>query len=225
MGEAELHIVLLGGPGSGKGTQAVHLVKRFGLVHISTGEILRAAVAAGTAVGREAQHFMDAGELVPDELVIRLVRERVVQPDAQRGFLLDGFPRTLSQAERLDVMLLDVGCTLSHAILLDVPEEELIVRLAGRRLCRMCARGYHLRFNPPVLQGVCDRCGGELYQRDDDNEATVSNRLAVYREQTEPLIDYYERSGLLRRVAGADRGPDEVFLCVEQILTPAAGAA
>ena len=219
MSEAQLNVVLLGAPGAGKGTQAERIVAEFGLPHVSTGEILRAAVAAGTPLGAEAQHYMQAGKLVPDEVVIGIIRERLAQGDAVRGFLLDGFPRTLDQAAELDEMLSAAGRQLTHVIVLDVPEAELIERLSGRRMCRGCGKGYHVKFDPPKKDGVCDACGGELYQRADDNKGTVRNRLVVYTDQTEPLIDYYQRKGLVRAVYGGGRMPNEVWVDVKQELS------
>jgi adenylate kinase len=223
VGESQLNVVLLGAPGSGKGTQADRIVAAFGLPHISTGDILRAAVAAGTQLGAQAQQYMQAGKLVPDEVVIGITRERLAEPDAAHGFLLDGFPRTLDQAAALDELLAAAGRALTHVIVLDVPEEELIERLSGRRTCRQCGKGYHIKFDPPKQPGVCDVCGGELYQRADDNEETVRNRLVVYGEQTEPLIDYYARKGLVSTVSGGGRLPDDVWGDVRRVL--AAGDA
>jgi adenylate kinase len=218
MSDTQRNVILLGGPGSGKGTQAERIVAQFGLPHISTGEMLRAAVAQGTEMGRAAQKSMEAGALVPDEVVIGVVRDRLAEADAQDGFLLDGFPRTIAQAERLDSMLATAGRAVTQVILLDVPEDELVQRLAGRRLCRNCGKGYHVVFDPPAKDGVCDVCGGELYQRSDDNEATVRNRLGVYRAQTEPLVGYYEGHGVLRTAHGGGKMPDEVFEQVRQLL-------
>ncbi len=162
---------------------------------------------------------MEAGDLVPDDVIIGIMRARLGEPDAQRGFLLDGFPRTIEQAEALDGMLADAGRALSCVLLLDVPEEELVQRLSGRRMCRGCGANYNVIFSPPKRAGVCDVCGGELYQRSDDNEETVRNRLAVYRRQTEPLVGYYEEHGLVRRFYGGGRGPDEVFAEVDALLS------
>ena len=223
MSRSPLNVVLLGAPGSGKGTQAERIVAAFGLPHISTGDILRAAVAAGTEMGAQAQGFMQAGGLVPDAVVIGIIRERLGEPDAAGGFLLDGFPRTLQQAAALDDMLAAAGRVITHVVVLDVPEAELIERLSGRRTCRQCGKGYHLKFDPPKRQGVCDACGGELYQRADDNEQTVRNRLLVYAEQTRPLVDYYTRKGLVSTVSGGGRLPDDVWTDVRHALS--AGAA
>jgi adenylate kinase len=218
MADTQRNVILLGGPGSGKGTQAERIVARFGMPHISTGEMLRAAVAQGTEMGLAAQKSMEAGALVPDEVVIGVVRDRLAEADAQDGFLLDGFPRTIAQAERLDAMLAKAGRAVTHVILLDVPEDELVVRLAGRRMCKGCGKGYHIVFDPPKTEGVCDVCGAELYQRSDDNEATVRNRLGVYRALTEPLVGYYEAHGVLKTAHGGGKMPDEVFEQVERLL-------
>jgi len=218
MTDSQRNVILLGAPGAGKGTQAERIAAGYGLPHISTGEMLRAAVAAGTEMGLAAQKVMESGALVPDEVVIGVVRERLAQADAQKGFLLDGFPRTIEQAERLDAMLADGGRAVTHVILIDVPEDELVTRLAGRRMCKGCGKGYHIVFDPPQKEDVCDVCAAELYQRGDDNEATVRNRLVVYRAQTEPLVGYYEGRGVLRTAYGGGKMPDEVFAQVEQLL-------
>lgn len=221
MGAKPLNIVLLGAPGSGKGTQAERIAPAFGLPHVSTGDILRAAVKAGTELGASAKRSMDAGELVPDEVVIGIIRERLAEPDTSQGFMLDGFPRTLEQARALDETLADAGRALTLVLVIDVPEDELVQRLAGRRACRSCGKGYNVVFDPPAKPGVCDVCGGELFQRDDDNEATVRNRLAVYRNQTAPLIDYYRTAGVEKSVYGGGRTPDQVYLDVESLLRDA----
>lgn len=207
-----MRIVLLGGPGSGKGTQAKKLVDKLGIPQISTGDIFRAALKEGTPMGLKAKTYMEKGELVPDEVVIGVVEERLAKPDLAKGYMLDGFPRTLPQAEALDGILASLGQSIDHAVLVDVPDEELVARLSGRRTCRNSACGamFHVMFNPPKQEGVCDVCGSELYQRDDDKEATIRERLAVYNKQTAPLIDFYEKKSLLRRVPGV--GPiDEIF--------------
>lgn len=218
---AQLDLVLLGAPGSGKGTQAERIAPRFGLPHISTGDILRAAVASGAELGREAQRYMEAGDLVPDEVVIGIIRDRLTGSDTAEGFMLDGFPRTLEQASALDAMLEQAGRALTVVLVIDVPEEELVQRLSGRRACKDCGKGYNVVFDPPKKDGVCDVCGGELFQRADDNEETVRNRLQVYRRQTAPLIGYYEQKGLVATVYGGGRVPDQVFADVETILTRA----
>lgn len=207
---ARLDLILLGPPGAGKGTQASRIVSDYGIPHVSTGDILRAAVKNRTAMGVEAKKYMDAGELVPDEVVIGIVKERLEEPDTTNGFLMDGFPRTIPQAEALDESLRELGRSITRTLAILVDEEELVRRLTGRRICRNCQTPYHVVFDPPRQEGVCDKCGGELYQREDDSEATVRNRLSVYREQTEPLIDYYDRQGVLVRVDG-EKPPDEVY--------------
>ena len=218
MAGSHLNVILLGAPGAGKGTQAARICARFGLAHISTGDMFRAAVAQGTEMGLAAKECMDAGALVPDEVVIGIVRDRLGEPDAVEGFLLDGFPRTIEQAASLDALLAEAGRGVSHVLLLDVPESELVERLAGRRLCRSCGTGYHIHFQPPRAEGACDACDGELYQRDDDNERTILNRLEVYRSQTEPLADYYKQHGLLETIVGSGMSPDEVFGAIEKSL-------
>lgn len=200
-----MNIVLLGGPGAGKGTQAAKLVSELGFCHISTGDILRAAVKNETELGKKAKGFMDAGELVPDDLIIDLMRERMDEPDTDKGVILDGFPRTTTQAVALDEMLDSLGRPLDHAILVDVDEDVIVKRLTSRRTCKDCG------YIGSVSDGdKCPKCGGEMYQRDDDNESTVRNRLSVYAESTAPLIDYYKGSNLLIAIDG-DRDPDVVF--------------
>ncbi len=217
---AQMNLILLGPPGAGKGTQASRIVAEYGIPHISTGDILRNAVKNQTQMGLEAKKYMDAGDLVPDSVVIGIVKDRLQEPDTGKGFLMDGFPRTIPQAEALDEALdaLDRGVTRVIAILVD--EEELVRRLTGRRICRACQTPFHVMFNPPQKEGVCDKCGGELYQRDDDSEATVRNRLEVYRKQTEPLIEYYDRAGLVARIDGAQT-PDAVYEDIRAALGPA----
>jgi len=214
-----MRIVLLGGPGSGKGTQAKKLVDKLGIPQISTGDIFRAALKEGTPMGLKAKTYMDKGELVPDDVVIGVVEERLTKPDLDKGYMLDGFPRTLAQAEALDKIIVSQGKAINHAILVDVPDEELVGRLSGRRTCRNsdCGKMYHVMFNRPKRDGICDACGSELYQRDDDSEATIRERLTVYNNQTAPLIDYYDKKQLLRRVAGV--GPiDEIFASIQKVL-------
>jgi adenylate kinase len=213
------NVILLGGPGAGKGTQAERIVADFALPHVSTGEMLRAAVAKGTEMGREAQKYMEAGQLVPDEVVIGVVRDRLAEPDAAEGFLLDGFPRTVPQAEALDVMLAEAGRAITNVVLIDVPADELVQRIAGRRSCAVCGKIYNVTFDPPKADGACDLDGGELTQRADDNEETVRNRIAVYEEQTAPLIGYYTDKSVLRSAFGGGKRPDEVYEQVGQILS------
>jgi len=197
-----MRIVLLGPPGAGKGTQAKLMHDRFGLSHIATGDLLRTAVAERTALGRAAQDYMERGELVPDGLVIDMIDERLQRNGRSDGFMLDGFPRTVAQAEALERWLAARGMPLDDVILLEVPREELVRRLSGRRTCRNCGAMYHVAFDRPAQAGVCDRCGGELYQRDDDREETIRARLAVYDNSTAPLADFYRARGLLREVDG-----------------------
>jgi len=197
-----VRVIFLGPPGAGKGTQAQELAREWGVPHIATGDMLREAVAAKTALGLEAKRHMDSGGLVPDDVVIGLVGERLAQPDAKAGCVLDGFPRTVAQAEALDALFARAGIALDRVIYLDVPRSELLRRLTGRRVCRACGRTFHLVSAPPSVAGKCDDCGGELYQRADDSEATVATRLDVYQKQTAPLLDYYRGRRLLAEVAG-----------------------
>ena len=197
-----MNLILLGPPGAGKGTQASSLVKDYGVPQISTGDALRAAVKAGSTLGTRAKKFMDAGDLVPDEVVIEIVGERIQEPDCTDGFLLDGFPRTTSQADALAGMLSKAAREIDHVICIQVEKEDVVERLSGRRSCRACGFPYHVQFNRPAKEGVCDKCGGELYQRDDDREEAIRQRLETYENQTQPLIDYYRQRGLLRPVEG-----------------------
>ncbi len=197
-----MNLILLGPPGAGKGTQAKLLTKKYQIPQISTGDILRAAVKEQTAMGMKAKGFMDSGALVPDEVVVGIVEERLAKPDCKNGFILDGFPRTTAQADSLRRMLQGLGKAVEHVISMDVDKEELLGRITGRRTCRGCGKGYHVSFDPPKNLGKCDECGGELYQRDDDSEATMRNRLDIYEEQTAPLIAYYSAESLLRHIHG-----------------------
>jgi adenylate kinase len=206
---AQLDLILLGPPGAGKGTQAERLRQDFKLAHISTGEMLRAEVAAGSDLGHEAQGYMSAGELVPDEIIIGMIGARVRAEDAREGFLLDGFPRNQQQADALGEALDRMGHRLSAVLLIEVPDEEVIRRLAGRRVCVKSGHVYHLEFDPPKHEGICDQDGSRLIQREDDKEETISRRLEVYHQMTAPLIDYYARLGLLQRFDGT-RTPAEV---------------
>jgi adenylate kinase len=197
-----LRVIFLGPPGAGKGTQAQALAREWGVPHVATGDMLREAVAAKTPLGLEAKRHMDSGGLVPDEVVIGLVGERLAQPDAKAGVVLDGFPRTVAQAEALDARFARTGLSLDRVVYFNVSRDELLRRLTGRRVCRACGRTYHLVSAPPKVADKCDVCGGELYQRVDDSEATVATRLDVYRKQTSPLLDYYRGRNLLAEVAG-----------------------
>ncbi len=205
-----MHILLMGPPGAGKGTQAANLVKEFEIPHISTGDMFRAAVKEGTELGKQAKACMDAGKLVPDEVTIGIVKERLAKPDCKKGFILDGFPRTVDQAAALDGILEEIGLTLTRCLNIAVPSSELVERAVGRRICKGCGATYHVKFNPSHKDGVCDTCGGDLYQRADDSEETMKNRLSVYDEQTKPLIEYYQKAGLYTEVDGR-QAIDKVF--------------
>lgn len=195
-------IAFLGPPGAGKGTQARELAREWAVPQVATGDILRGAAAAGTPLGREAARIMATGALVPDDVIMGLIADRLRQPDAARGSIFDGFPRTIGQAEALERLLNERGETLDAALFFDVSESELLRRLTGRRVCRKCGQTFHVVSHPPKRAGVCDVCGGELYQREDDSEATVRKRLEVYARQTEPLLAFYESRGLLTRING-----------------------
>lgn len=197
-----MHILLMGPPGAGKGTQAAMLVDKFGIPHISTGDMFRAAVKEGTELGKQAKACMDAGQLVPDSVTIGIVKERLAKPDCKEGFILDGFPRTIEQANALDKTLEELQIKLDRVVNINVPAEDLISRAVGRRICRKCGATYHVVFKPTASEGVCDKCSGETYQRDDDSEATMTKRLAVYASQTKPLIEYYQDNGLYTEIDG-----------------------
>lgn len=207
-----MRIVLLGAPGAGKGTQAKKLIEKYGIPQISTGDILRQAVAEGTPLGKEAKSYMDKGELVPDSVVLGLVEERLKQDDCKKGYILDGFPRNTAQAEALDGILSNLNMSLSSAVSVDVPLDDLMKRLTGRRTCtnKDCGQMYNVYFSAPAKEGICDKCGSELYQRDDDKEETIKKRLEVYEAQTAPLIDYYGKKGILKSVAGTG-SIDDIF--------------
>ena len=197
-----MHILLMGPPGAGKGTQAAALVKELGVPHISTGDMFRAAIKEGTEMGKKAKSFIDAGNLVPDEVTIGIVRDRLAKDDCKKGFILDGFPRTVGQADALKGILSDLGLALDKVLNISVPSSELIERAIGRRICKACGATYHLKFNPTKVEGKCDECGGELYQRADDTAETMGNRLKKYEESTKPLIDYYTAAGVYAEVDG-----------------------
>ncbi|WP_411843284.1 adenylate kinase [Salinicoccus sp. HZC-1] len=212
-----MNIILMGLPGAGKGTQASKIIKKYSIPHISTGDMFRLAIKNGTELGKEAKSYMDNGELVPDEVTVGIVKERLSQSDAKDGFLLDGFPRTVEQAEALNKIMEEFDTKIDKTINVEVPEEELMNRLTGRRICEVCGTTYHLVFNPPKQEGVCDLDGGKLYQREDDDPETVANRLEVNIKQTAPLLDFYENQGVLVNVDGS-RDIDEVFKDIDEIL-------
>ncbi|WP_371018916.1 adenylate kinase [Pseudalkalibacillus sp. JSM 102089] len=212
-----MNLVLMGLPGVGKGTQAEKIVEKYGIPHISTGDMFRAAIKEGTPLGLKAKEYMDSGNLVPDEVTKGIVRERLGKDDCEKGFLLDGFPRTVAQADALETILADLGKKLDYVVNIAVEEDQLMQRLTGRRVCRNCGATYHVIFNPPKEDGVCDKCGGELYQRDDDKEETVRTRLEVNKQQQQPLLTFYEGKGYLKTIDG-NRDINEVFEDVDQLL-------
>ncbi len=212
-----MNLILLGPPGAGKGTQAQRMVERYRTPQISTGDILRAAVKDGTPLGTKAKGFMEQGKLVPDEVVIGIIAERLKAKDCDSGFILDGFPRTIPQAEALEPILAKLGKKIDHVINIEVDSEELVRRLTGRRTCKNCGAMFHIIFQPPKKEGVCDRCGGTLYQRTDDNEEAIRTRLKEYEKQTAPLIQYYRGKKNLRSIAGVG-GPDQIFGQIVHVL-------
>ena len=197
-----MQLIMMGAPGAGKGTQAAKIAKKYGIPQISTGDMFRSAVKEGTELGKKAQEYMSAGKLVPDEVTIGIVRERLGKADCEQGFILDGFPRTVDQADALKNILMDLGKGISAVINIDVPLSDLIERGVGRRICKSCGATYHIRFNAPAVENVCDSCGGELYQRADDTEETMTKRLRVYESSTRPLIDYYKAAGVYVEIDG-----------------------
>lgn len=215
-----MRLILLGPPGAGKGTQSVVLAREFKIPHISTGDMLREAVKEGVPLGLKAKSYMDKGDLVPDEVVTGLVAERLKKSDAGNGYILDGFPRTLKQAGDLDAALSKSGQGMDMVLYFETSEKTAIERLTGRRVCKKCGFNYHVRNIPPKKEGICDKCGGELYQRPDDKEDTVRNRLKVYEAQTKPLIEYYTGKGVLRKVSG-DLGVDQLFKVLSKMFTGA----
>lgn len=216
-GAHRMNIVLMGLPGAGKGTQADKIVEKYDIPHISTGDMFRAAIKGGTELGLKAKSFMDQGALVPDEVTIGIVRERLSKADCEDGFLLDGFPRTVPQAEALESLLADIGKRIEHVVNIKVDQDELIARLTGRWICKVCGTAYHTVFNPPQVTGVCDKDGGELYQREDDKPETVKNRLQVNMEQTQPLLDFYGSKGVLNNING-QQDIQKVFADIDALL-------
>ena len=212
-----MKIIMLGAPGAGKGTQAKMIAKEYGIPHISTGDIFRANIKEGTELGKEAKTYMDAGQLVPDELTVKILLDRVAKDDCKDGYVLDGFPRTIPQAEVLEDALTKLGDKIDFAIDVDVPDENIVRRMGGRRACVTCGATYHIEHVPPKKEGICDTCGSELILRDDDKPETVSNRLKVYHDQTQPLIDFYTKKGVLKSVDGTIDMMD-VFASIKAIL-------
>ena len=205
-----MRIILLGPPGAGKGTQAAGIVEKYNIPHISTGDIFRKNIKEGTELGKKAKGFIDQGLLVPDELTVGLVTDRISQSDCEKGFMLDGFPRNVAQAQHLDKYLKEVGISLDKVVNIEVDKDILVGRAVGRRICKSCGATYHVEFNPPKADSVCDVCGGELYQRADDNEETVSKRIQVYLDETKPLVDYYSKEGIIANING-EQSIDKVF--------------
>ena len=212
-----MKIIMLGAPGAGKGTQAKMIAEKYGIPHVSTGDIFRANIKNGTELGMEAKKYMDQGQLVPDELTVKILLDRVAQDDCKNGYVLDGFPRTIPQAEALDAALGKINEKMDYAIDVDVPDENIVNRMSGRRACLNCGATYHLISIPPKVEGICDRCGSEIVLREDDKPETVQKRLKVYHEQTQPLIDYYKNQGILKSVDGT-QPMDEVFKAIVTIL-------
>lgn len=213
-----MNLLLMGLPGAGKGTQAEQIIKKYDIPHISTGDMFRAAIKEGTPLGMKAKEYMDAGKLVPDEVTIGIVRERLSKDDCLNGFLLDGFPRTTAQAEALEKILAELERGIDHVLNILVDPDELMARLTGRRICRDCGATYHMIFNPTKVDGECDKCSGELYQRDDDNEQTVGTRLKVNIDQQQPLLDFYSEKGTLRNIEG-NQHIERVFKEIENVIS------
>ena len=212
-----MKIIMLGAPGAGKGTQAKQIAAKYSIPHISTGDIFRANIKNGTELGKKAKTYMDQGALVPDELTCDLVMDRIQQDDCKNGFVLDGFPRTIVQARELESIEKEFDFTIDAIINLDIPQDKLVKRLSGRRTCKECGATFHVEFNPPKVEGVCDKCGGELYQREDESEEAVTIRLDTYNKQTKPLIDYYTMKGTIINING-DQPMEDVFKSIEKSL-------
>ncbi len=215
-----MYILLMGPPGAGKGTQAEKLIRDYGIPQISTGDMFRAAVKSGTALGKEAKSYMDKGQLVPDSVTVGIVKERLSQEDVKSGWILDGFPRTTQQASSLDAILHELGISLTAVLSIKANKDDLVKRISGRLVCKSCGASFHKEFRAPKVEGVCDNCGGELYQRADDNEATVAERLSVYESATAPLIDYYKVSGKYYEIDG-DQSMDKVYEDIKEALKKA----
>ena len=212
-----MYILLMGPPGAGKGTQAEKLIREYGIPQISTGDMFRAAIKSGTALGKEAKSYMDKGALVPDSVTVGIVKERLAQDDCRKGWILDGFPRTTAQAAALDAILHELGITLTAVLGIKADQKDLVKRISGRIVCKSCGASFHRDFRPPKQADVCDNCGGELYQRADDNENTVSERLVVYEKSTKPLIDYYKASGHFYEING-DQPMKKVYEDIQAVL-------
>ncbi|MGI6079755.1 MAG: adenylate kinase [Candidatus Avilachnospira sp.] len=212
-----MKIIMLGAPGAGKGTQAVRIAKEYNIPHVSTGDIFRANIKNGTELGLKAKSYMDKGQLVPDEVTIGMLLSRIAEEDCREGYVLDGFPRTIAQAESLKASLEEKGQKIDYAINIDVPDSAIVERMSGRRSCPKCGASFHVKFNPPKAEGKCDLCGEALIQRDDDRPETVAKRLEVYHEQTKPLVDYYDRERILKTVDGT-KTTDEVFAAIAEVL-------
>ncbi len=212
-----MNLILLGPPGAGKGTQGARIVEKYNIPHISTGDIFRKNISEGTKLGKKAKEYMDRGELVPDSLVIEIATDRLTEDDCKDGFMLDGFPRTVEQAVALDAFLRERGAKIDFVLDIDVPKEELLTRLVGRRVCKNCGATYHVTNMPPKAEGVCDKCGGELMQRADDTKETVENRIEVYNKQTKPLLDYYDKTGNIVHLDGTI-GYEKLFAQITEIL-------
>ena len=212
-----MKIIMLGAPGAGKGTQAINIAKEYHIPHVSTGDIFRANIKNETELGRKAKSYMDAGKLVPDELTIGMLLSRISEADCSGGYVLDGFPRTIPQAESLKKALAERGEKIDFAVDIEVPDENIVTRMGGRRSCPKCGATYHIAFNPPKKENVCDECGAELTQRADDKLETVKSRLSVYHEQTQPLIDFYKKEGVLKEIDGT-KSPKEVFADIMEVL-------
>lgn len=215
-----MYILLMGPPGAGKGTQAEKLIRDYGIPQISTGDMFRAAVKSGTALGKEAKSYMDKGQLVPDSVTVGIVKERLSQEDVKSGWILDGFPRTTQQASSLDAILHELGISLTAVLSIKANKDDLVKRISGRLVCKSCGASFHKEFRAPKTSGICDNCGGELYQRADDNEATVAERLSVYESATAPLIDYYKVSGKYYEIDG-DQSMDKVYEDIKEALKKA----